>query len=235
MRYVPLQVTAYLAHGFAVAQPWGIALDGLLAAQLWADLRADGDVSYPSETLNPPDLDLPLGRCHPRDDSPWHWAATCCQPIGEHRTEVRYRHHQLDHTAVATLTGQELPVAMPGDQGRYRSRRMPLIVTICTAVTWSAVGDPVHVRRLLQPIASIGKKRSHGEGTVTAWEITVTDRDPWEAAHLHRDGTLGRPTPAACLPCDLRTSPLALAGVRPPYMHPSRRTALHLPASLDAR
>ncbi len=83
MRYLPIRVTAHLAHGFAVAQPWGIALDGLLASQLWDDMAAQQiDVPYPSETTNPPDLDLPLGKCQPRDGSPWHWSATCCEPVG---------------------------------------------------------------------------------------------------------------------------------------------------------
>lgn len=35
--HVPVQVTAYLSHGFAAAQPWGIALDGILASELWSD------------------------------------------------------------------------------------------------------------------------------------------------------------------------------------------------------
>lgn len=235
MKYLPIRVTAHLSHGFAVAQPWGIALDGLLASQLWDDLATQQtDLPYPSETADPPDLDLPLGRCQPRDGSPWHWAATCCEPVGQHRTEVRYRHHQLDHNAVAALADHELPAAMPGDQGRYRSRRMPLIVTVCAAVTWSAVGDPTEVRRLLRPIASIGKKRSHGEGVVTHWDVTIDQRDRWEAGHLHRNGTLGRPSPGGCLPDHLRETTPALAGIRPPYMHPSRRTSLHLPAPLDA-
>ncbi len=235
MRYLPIRVTAHLAHGFAVAQPWGIALDGLLASQLWDDLVAQQiDLPYPSETADPPDLDLPLGKCQPRDGASWHWSATCCEPVGPHRTEVRYRHHQLDHSAVAVLADHELPAAMPGDQGRYRSRRMPLIVTVCTAVTWSAVGDPAEVRRLLRPIASIGKKRSHGEGIVTSWEVTVDDRDPWEAGHLHRNGALGRPSPGGCLPDHLQETTPALAGIRPPYMHRSRRAYLHLPAPLDA-
>lgn len=111
---------------------------------------------------------------------------------------------------------------------------MPLIVTVCSAVTWSAIGDPEELRRLLQPISAIGKKRGHGEGTVTGWDVTPARRSAWEAAHLHADGNLGRPCPADCLPAELQTPRPSLTGLRPPYMHPSRQAPLHLPAFLDA-
>lgn len=50
---------------------------------------------------------------------------------------------------------------------------MPLLVTPCASITWHAVGDLDEVRRLLEPIGSIGKKRSSGEGHVLRWEITA--------------------------------------------------------------
>ena len=36
----PLTVRAHLAFGIAQAAPWGIALDGLLASELWARQKA---------------------------------------------------------------------------------------------------------------------------------------------------------------------------------------------------
>ena len=36
----PLKVRAHLAFGIAQAAPWGIALDGLLASELWARQKA---------------------------------------------------------------------------------------------------------------------------------------------------------------------------------------------------
>lgn len=235
--HVPLQVTAHLAHGFAAAQPWGIALDGILASELWSDHVASSEepIAWPSETANPPDLPLPLARCTlAADPRLWHWAATCCQPAGGHRTEIRYRHQQLDQNAVAALGRDPLPASLPTNQGRYRSRRMPLIVTVCATVTWSAIGDPDALRGLLLPINAIGKKRGHGEGTVTSWEVTPVHRPSWEAGHLHADGSLGRPCPAECLPAQMQISHPSLTGLRPPYMHRSRQAPLYLPAFLDA-
>lgn len=240
MSWTALTVTADLPNGYATAHPWGIALDGLLAAQLWQDRITEhpaDTIPWPSTAADPPDLDLPLARCTPKDAPHlWHWAATCSQPVppagsdGAVETEVHYRSHHLDHRPMEALTGAVLPAALSPRSGMFRSRRMPLIVTICTAVTWSAVGDPDAIARLLKPIAAIGKKRGHGEGAVSRWRIEPSpDRSLWEAAHLHLDGTLGRPTPQQCLPPDHQEGPTLRAGLRPPLMHPSRQHDLYVP------
>lgn len=233
-KHVPVKITAHLAHGVASSHPWGIALDGLLAAQLWHDhttATPPDEVAWPSETGSPPDLDLPLAKCR-LDPGLWHWAATCHQPDGQYQTEVHWRTRQTDHRHLEDLT-PELPANVSARQGRYRGRRMPLIVTVCPSVSWSAVGDPDQIQALLSPIAAIGKKRSHGEGTITRWEVRPVEREHWAAAHLHFDDTLGRPAPTACLPDDLRL-PEARAGIRPPYMHRSRQAVLHLPEPIGA-
>ena len=114
---------------------------------------------------------------------------------------------------------------------------MPLFVTPCTTVVFSAIGDPTAIAELLHPVTVIGKKRSHGEGHVLRWEIApLPDQDPWAAAHLHPDGTLGRTTPDACLhhhPAPI-TGGYGTAGLRPPYMHPARQHTLYLPAPLPS-
>lgn len=237
---IPLAVRARLASGIAQAAPWGIALDGLLASQLWADRKAAGrdageftpgllDVDVPE------DLPLPLARC-PAPDGRWHWAATCAHPEGrpDIPVEVRYWTGRVDHRSLEQLT-PTLPAVLSDRQGRYRARHMPLLVTPCQSVSWRAIGDPEAIWALLDGITAIGKKRSHGEGHVLAWEVTPDPAlDPWSAAHLHPDGTLGRPTPPHCLAG--RAIPdggRGTAGLRPPYMHPARQHEVHLPALLD--
>ncbi len=81
---VPLQVRAHLAAGLAHAAPWGVALDGLLAAEIWAEHKAtarDAGQIVPGlhDTPNPADLDLPLARCT-HGKALWHWAATTAYP-----------------------------------------------------------------------------------------------------------------------------------------------------------
>ena len=241
MSTVPLLVRAHLASGIAHAGPWGIALDGLLAAELWADRKAAargaGELSPALSDLDDPeDLPLPLKRCS-TSTGMWHWAATCAHPEGRKGDvpEVRYWTGRADHSALEDMTAT-FPAALSDRQGRYRARFMPLLVTVCQSVVWRAVGDPEQIAALLHPLAAIGKKRSAGEGRVLAWEITPTPgEDPWAAAHLHPDGTLGRPTPEECLQGHTvgDDGGVGTAGLRPPYMHTARQHQLRLPALLD--
>lgn len=240
-RHIPILVRARLAAGIAHAAPWGISLDGLLAAELWARrkalVRAEGGEHVRALTQSvPPDLDLPLDRCSPTE-GPWHWAATCAYPEGNaDQVDVHTWTGRVDHRALEQVA-TSLPKTISRRQGRYRSRRMPLLVTPCPAVTWHAIGDPDVITEILQEVPSIGKKRSTGEGHVLAWEVTaLPDIDPLAAAHLHPDGTLGRPTPPACLSTlgDVRTGGYGRAGIRPPYMHSQRQHDLHLPALLGS-
>lgn len=239
---VPLQVRAHMAAGIAHAAPWGVSLDGLLAAELWADRKAAAraaghQVPGLHDTPDPQDLDLPLARCA-RGNDLWHWAATTAYPENpvSDIPDIHYWSGRVDARALEHLT-TALPASLSERQGRYRARYMPLLVTPCTSLVWSAIGDPTAIADLLRPVTVIGKKRSHGEGHVLEWEISPTPGiDPWVAAHLHPDGTLGRPTPDACLSDHptITTGGYATAGLRPPYMHGARQHPLHLPAILTS-
>lgn len=238
-----MRVRAHLAGGIAHTAPWGIALDGLLASELWAQHKAGRrDAGQPvvramDSAAEPPDLDLPLARCCP-SEGPWHWAATCAHPDQDlDRVDVRSWSARVDARDLEAVADR-LPQTVSSRQGRYRARRMPLLVTPCASVTWHALGDLDEVRRILEPIGSIGKKRSSGEGHVLRWEITAApDLEDLTAGHLHPDRTLGRPVPAQCralLAEDTVDGGWGSAGIRPPYMHPARRHQLVLPALLSA-
>lgn len=239
----PLLIRAHLATGLAQASSWGIALDSLLAAELWSrrklEIRAaGGETPSLHDTSYPEDIELPLARCTAAAGELWHWAATTAYPEGRPTDlppDVHMWSGRVDHRAVEHLTSG-LPSVVSDRQGRYRARRMPLLVTICRAVTWSCIGDPDTIHDLLAGLPAIGKKRSHGEGQVLGWEITNQPSvDDWAAGHLHPDGTLGRPTPDMCLEGhpSVVDGGLGTAGLRPPYMHRSRQHTLHLPVSLD--
>jgi CRISPR type IV-associated protein Csf3 len=239
-RHVPVVVRARLASGIAQAAPWGIALDGLIAAAAWdrrkQELAASGTPALPlADTADPEDLDLPLARCTRGGTGLWHWAATCAYPEGRAADlpDVRYWTARIDERA-AGQAAHALPAVLSARQGRYRARRMPLLVTVCGAVSWQAVGDPDAIADTVSGLAAIGKKRSAGEGQILQWQVSVSGREEWESGHLHPDGTLGRPCPRACVaghPAADR--PQATAGLRPPYMHPARQHLLLLPALLD--
>lgn len=237
----PLRVRAQLAAGIAQAAPWGIALDGLLASELWAEQKArcrGTKAGYvpAMESQNPPDLDLPLARCCP-EVGPWHWAATCARPDqNPGRVDVHTWTGRVDARALEQVVTNGLPKTVSDRQGRYRARRMPLLVTPCTSVTWHAIGHAERIQELLERIGSIGKKRSSGEGHVLRWEVEAApDLDELTAAHLHPDGSLGRTVPPACRGQlgEVEDGGRGRAGIRPPYMHPARQHELHLPALLS--
>lgn len=240
MTFKPLRVRAHLAGGIAHAAPWGIALDGLLASELWSRSKTAARESGHAyqralEQDDPPDLPLPLARCDSGDT--WHWAATCAHPDDlPGRVDVRSWMGRVDQRALEQASTW-LPKTVSDRQGRYRARRMPLLVTPCRSVTWHAIGDVDAVTELLEGLDSIGKKRGSGEGHVLRWEITpAPDLDPYAAAHLHPDGTLGRPTPTGCMQehAGVLDGGLGRAGIRPPYMHPARQQQLHLPALVSS-
>ena len=236
---VPLQVTAHLESGLSSSNPWGVALDGLLAAQLWsehkASLRAAGTKPPDLHTQdNPLDLDLPLARCTHAGANLWHWAATTAYPVDSDPTrppEARYWAAYIDQRRAATIATP--PTSISPGRGRWRLRRIPTLVTICTTVVWHAVGDVHAIEELITPLAAIGKRRGTGEGRVLRWEVTPRpDLDAHTASHLHPNGTLGRPTPPACLTSDHEPAQ-GIAGLRPPYMHRARQHQLCLPAPLE--
>lgn len=238
--FVPVLVRAELAVGLAHAAPWGVALDGLLAAQVWARMKAGwraAGISWERarDASCPPDLDLPLARCDAAGGGLWHWAATCAWPEDDAgRTDVRTWTGRVDHRHLEQVAAA-LPKVISARQGRYRDRRMPVLVTPCAAVSWHAVGDPDAIRGLLAPVTTIGKRRTSGEGQVLSWEVVEQpELDPVAAAHLHPDGSLGRTVPDPCrglIGDDLVDGGFGRAGLRPPYMHPARQLDLHLPAA----
>ncbi|QSE87822.1 hypothetical protein JWS13_03940 (plasmid) [Rhodococcus pseudokoreensis] len=238
---VPLIIRAKLAAGVAHAVPWGISLDGLLASEIRENTKAAARASgtdytpYSLDTV-PEDLDLPLARCPGDGGDRWHWAATFAYPEDEDEVpgpHVQYWSARPDQQALEQMS-VELPALVSERQGRYRSRVMPLPLTACRHLVWRAVGDAVAITELLAPLVSIGKKRGAGNGHILSWEITEQSvGKPWEFAHLHPDGSLGRTAPATCLHerGDLRTGGEGRMGLRPPYMHPSRRAQVLLPAT----
>lgn len=248
---IPLSITAHLQQGIVLDTLFGTALDGLLAS-LVRD-RAKAAATLATGTLitgslldgglhatQPATIDLPLARCTRAGTNTWHWMCTTAHPQtpegrladGDpdvHHQHCRARERIIDHTVA------RIPASIPPASGRFRMRRMPIVSTPATAVTWQAVGNPNALHDLLDAIPAIGRRRGTGEGTVLAWDITAhPDADPNIHGHCHHDHTLGRPVPLACaqhlsLPVD-RTG---TAGLRPPYWHPATQHHVVLPTPLQ--
>ncbi|MCD2157860.1 hypothetical protein LQL77_29380 [Rhodococcus cerastii] len=116
--FAPFLVRAHLSSGLAHASPWGIALDGILAAELWADHKAGaldcGEyVPALSPQATPPDLELPLARCT-LAGAAWHWCATCSfpeDPAGD--PVVRHWASRTDHRGLEELAASDARWAGP--------------------------------------------------------------------------------------------------------------------------
>lgn len=239
---IALQITATTPHGIVLSRPWGPALDGLLSSVLWhrrkwAARAAGHYLTY--QHHNPPELiELPLDRCgDPNHDPDWHWMATFADlhplPDDLSSPDIRWRTSLTDHQRLQQLSDTIGRQAVSDRSGRYQNRVVPVMAHPTTHLTWRAVGDPDGIRDLLTDLPSIGKHRGVGEGLITSWDVTeLSTVDRWSAGHEHQPGILGRATPARCLAgrSDITTGPIAVAAIRPPYLHPASRTpGVHQP------
>lgn len=255
-----LTVTARLAHGVVLPPMWPLPLDGLLEAAARRDLLgvaygAGRDLDAAQRAwLDTPDADHARGGGHRPDwlrdadrqtrrpalplavygwkrlGAQWVWLASCAAWPHDTPADLRYWHARFGHADAERVCRQLLPAMVYETHGRYRSYRMPLVVTLASALTWRACGDPQRVLDLCSTISQVGKKRSQGEGRVLSWD--VHDHGPADEgwALWSADGRIARPVPARA------AAHLGLADVeqveadaiRPPYWRPA-------PASHDGQ
>lgn len=93
--------------------------------------------------------------------------------------------------------------------GRSKARNVPYPTATAREVHWYALGDPGALRDLLTfHVRAVGKLTNHGWGRVRRWTVEPFD-GPWEDRRFPVGGG--------------ETTGLAMAGIRAPYHHPSRR------------
>lgn len=227
---VPVFIRAALRTGLGMDLPYGLDLAGLLATRVRAfdrQDRADRDlllsVPLPDTTEEEPeDLRLPLARCTGGGD--WHWAASCAIPLDPDPDPApRTFYRVLDSALMQHAAIRPLPYHHPS-KGAHRDVMVPSPIVMCREVEWRAVGDPEALRRLLAPLAYIGRRRNTGEGKVLSWSVTeVHGVDP--AAFVHTDdarATLIRPVPPACAEALGVPYDIGFYALRPPSWVPGR-------------
>lgn len=229
----PFVARATLRTGIGMDMPYGIDLAGVLASRMRAIDRAsmmertqrhqDADLPDSTEEV-PEDMNLPLATCHTGTD--WHWLASCAIPIDPNPDpEARTFYRVVDTGLMQRAAIRPLPYHHPA-KGSFRNLMASAPIIVCREVEWRGVGDVEAVRRLLAPIAHIGRRRKVGEGRVLSWSVEAVEGvDPGPWVHADADVVL-RPVPEQCLDAlGVPHSPCRYA-IRPPSWNPERMTEL---------
>jgi CRISPR type IV-associated protein Csf3 len=227
-----LKITAHLSNGFAAFDDWSPDLAGLLE---WLLLDAHG-LANPNPTASDVeasralvDAELPLQRA--KIGGEWYWATS--SPCYAYATETtdKFRKRWAPGTDSPEPNWGKRKAKWKEGEGAEKAYDLPLYVRVTDAVTWYAVGDKAGVESLLQGCPGIGKKRAHGHGQVTQWEVQEIGND-W---HLFGpNGELMRPVPLSAL----SKAPIDFAirdwGWRPPAWLAANKTRCAMPV-LNAR
>jgi CRISPR type IV-associated protein Csf3 len=222
----PLRVIAHTPAGFASADPWSPALDGILGYYLMRERLGEEQfaLSQSDPTTLAPLEDLPLGR--EAYDDLWWWqvSAPRYQEQGQHR---RYYHRRFD----LDLATRYLPADHKGrisvKGGPYKNYRNVRDIHITPRVEWHAIGDAGEILRLLtfasgEPRCThVGAGSAQGLGRVVRWEV-VEDGDEELARFC-------RPLPAEFAAAHGRSGILLEWGYRPPGRLPANRALCVMP------
>lgn len=223
-----LKVTAHLLSGFAAFDDWSPDLAGILE---WIILDAKGMASS-----NPTPADVEASRPIVDAEMPleklaiggeWYWATSspCYSYKAEYASNFRKRWAPGIDTPPPNWGKRK--AKWSGSEGHEKSYDLPNYVRVTGSVTWYAVGERDGVESLLQGCTGIGKKRSHGHGQVSSWEV-LEHGDDW---HLFGpQGELMRPVPLSEIPQDM---PIDFAirgwGWRPPAWLSANKTQCAMP------
>lgn len=207
---MPLRITAHLHSGFAAADRWSPALDGILAywhlrevlgPEEFAITSADNAAMRPVEGL-------PLEVVH---HGQWWWYACSSPMYSAAATVIRHIHRRFDaRQAERHCDFQCRSEKVQVNAGPYKNRRLLLQQHITGQVQWHAVGDAAEVYRLLAQCPNIGAKFGAGFGRVRRWEVVEGDDTDATLARRHR------PLPLEYADAQGVTGPLMEWGIRPP-------------------
>lgn len=239
-----VKVTARLQSGAVLPTVFPAPLDGIIAAQVRKDRLGDAYWQQPEPpprhlVLRDPHgayipevrawrdrfrhWPLPLVKLRPKgvSTSQWVWAATCAVPDGD-EIDVRWFHKRGFKQLAAEPRVDRIP-ANP-DVGTFKAWRIPAPVTVCSTVTWWALGDPDGIQAVLSRVEAVGKHARQGEGAVLEWRVEDVGPGDWDVVRWLPDGRVARPFPpryAAWLGVE-QPELTVVDSFRPPYWRPPR-------------
>lgn len=191
--YSPHKITFHLDGTGVYYDPFEPpTLDGILAVAFMALIRARREESYEHEEIGrdepPYDVPLPLGRWSVGDV--WGWKASALFPDGETAESLVYWRKRLRQNRIELTEGSPNTT-----NGIYRDWNMPLPLLLCRSMAAYCVTDRSgrhDIRRQLEKIRWLGKKRGHGHGRIVGITMEKCDED----YSTHRDGKLTRWMPS---------------------------------------
>jgi len=147
----------------------------------------------------------------------------CSAPIlaPDHETVEHFaKRFGVEHAAL--LREERRLVVAPGNSA-YKSYRLPLHLRAVDRIVWFCDGNRKPLKKLLQSVRSVGKKRSQGYGRIERWELEWIDDDWSWFAPTDNGPVLMRPLPLCDeLPAGLLGSRPDFGAVQPPMWHPDR-------------
>ncbi|UFP97187.1 hypothetical protein [Gloeobacter morelensis] len=225
MDHTALRVTAHLASSVCVMDDWSPSLDALLE-WAWFDERGIS-VSPTSETVQTADLPVARGGDPDRYPGGWWWCVS-----SPHYTQA------LQQTDWATKRW-EADLIYPVDWGRRKatiqtacgpekSYRLPIFLRSSERIDWWLLGEPTAIKRLLERVTGLGRRRNIGYGQILSWQVCLANND-WHL--VGPEGQLMRPIPvgAASLNAEWNNQPRMLWAPHPPGWMPQNWTLCLMP------
>lgn len=206
MSMCPHKITFHLDGSGVYYDPYEpLMLDGILTVAFVSLVRARRGERYEHEEIGrdepPYDVPLPLEKWQIGDV--WGWKASALFPDGETAESLVFWRKRLRQNRV------ELTDSSPNlTNGTYRDWNMPLPLLLCRSMTAYCVTDREgrrDIRRQLERVRWLGKKRAHGRGRIVGVDVEKCDED----YSTQRDGMLMR-----WMPSDRGSR---LVRPRPPY------------------
>jgi len=184
-----LQVTAHLSNAIAVNDDWTPQLEGIL---IYHGLNQLG-LAHPNPSVEQIKANQSIiDKVTPIKKDENHGFYYCSNPvyiyIAEEKSNFRKRWEANDKY----INWGKRKAKIETSQGGEKNYDLPLFLRLTNRIDWFCVGDKEKIENLLELVTGLGKKRSHGFGQVSLWEVTEIEND-WS---LVKDDELMKPVPS---------------------------------------
>lgn len=205
-----LRISCRLRSG-VVEHGEDINIDGILAYSVVQE-ALQGEHWGSNEAC---DIPLPIMQFM-GEDGEWCYVASTLLPVGGYVHQNAHLHRRA-HTGEFTASKRASGLVINTVIGRYKERRTPVESIQTDELEAFALGNAEEIRRLLDHITHIGKRRAAGYGEVAEWTVEKVALEPYEI--LIKDNRLRRAIPQSItkgLAIDIEEPPQYI-GVKPPY------------------